>query len=218
MALIKCPECGKSVSSEAVSCIHCGYPLEKNRETLESTPAQVVVPEGNTPEAYKSQKNSKTKLIICVSAVFVCAVLAIVLFVLPSMKKANIKMPYGITADMSLSQAAQILEKNSFVKKENQYLSKEIDFNGRKIFDTMTSGTTLSSYGTSLEIRHQITDESAGKPLKPIYLHIVEEFTKQFGAPTNGYDDIWDNNTGCYVRVLYSNDTIYVIYHCIYGK
>ena len=29
MALIKCPECGKQVSSRAEVCIHCGYPLQK---------------------------------------------------------------------------------------------------------------------------------------------------------------------------------------------
>ena len=27
MALIKCPECGKDVSTSASSCPHCGYPL-----------------------------------------------------------------------------------------------------------------------------------------------------------------------------------------------
>jgi len=29
MALIVCPECGQSVSDKAKSCIHCGFPLEK---------------------------------------------------------------------------------------------------------------------------------------------------------------------------------------------
>lgn len=29
MALIKCPECGKDVSSEAENCIHCGYSIKK---------------------------------------------------------------------------------------------------------------------------------------------------------------------------------------------
>jgi len=28
MALISCPECGKEVSDQALSCIHCGYPLQ----------------------------------------------------------------------------------------------------------------------------------------------------------------------------------------------
>ena len=29
MALIKCPDCGKEISSHAESCPHCGYPLKK---------------------------------------------------------------------------------------------------------------------------------------------------------------------------------------------
>lgn len=29
MALIKCPECGREVSSEAPTCPHCGYQLKK---------------------------------------------------------------------------------------------------------------------------------------------------------------------------------------------
>ena len=28
MALIKCPECTKEISSEALSCPHCGYPIK----------------------------------------------------------------------------------------------------------------------------------------------------------------------------------------------
>ena len=29
MALIKCPECGKDVSTSAETCPHCGYPINK---------------------------------------------------------------------------------------------------------------------------------------------------------------------------------------------
>lgn len=28
MALMKCPECGLQVSDKALSCPHCGYPLD----------------------------------------------------------------------------------------------------------------------------------------------------------------------------------------------
>jgi hypothetical protein len=31
--LIKCPECGKEVSDQSEACIHCGYPLLKNRRS-----------------------------------------------------------------------------------------------------------------------------------------------------------------------------------------
>ena len=32
MALIKCPECGKEISDKANACIHCGYPLNEQKE------------------------------------------------------------------------------------------------------------------------------------------------------------------------------------------
>ena len=31
MALIECPECGGKVSDKALACIHCGYPLKKEK-------------------------------------------------------------------------------------------------------------------------------------------------------------------------------------------
>lgn len=34
MALIKCPECGKKVSDKANACIHCGYPLNEQKEDV----------------------------------------------------------------------------------------------------------------------------------------------------------------------------------------
>jgi len=32
MALMKCPECGKEVSTAASTCPHCGYPLKKEAQ------------------------------------------------------------------------------------------------------------------------------------------------------------------------------------------
>ena len=43
MSLIKCPECGKEVSSSAPTCPHCGYPLKKTTST--------------TPSAYQSRSD-----------------------------------------------------------------------------------------------------------------------------------------------------------------
>ena len=37
MALIKCPECGKEISSEADACIHCGFPIKKKQKRRLST-------------------------------------------------------------------------------------------------------------------------------------------------------------------------------------
>ena len=36
MSLIKCPECGKEISSECLSCPHCGYLNNKNKSIIEN--------------------------------------------------------------------------------------------------------------------------------------------------------------------------------------
>ena len=36
MSLIKCPECGKEISSRAKQCIHCGYPIEDVENTTDT--------------------------------------------------------------------------------------------------------------------------------------------------------------------------------------
>lgn len=43
MALIKCPECGKEVSSEANACIHCGFPLKKENKENNEINGQYVI-------------------------------------------------------------------------------------------------------------------------------------------------------------------------------
>ena len=38
MSLIKCPECGKEVSTAAETCPHCGYPLKKKNQNESPKP------------------------------------------------------------------------------------------------------------------------------------------------------------------------------------
>jgi DNA-directed RNA polymerase subunit RPC12/RpoP len=37
MALVKCPECGKEISTQAMSCPSCGYIINKTTVTIEAT-------------------------------------------------------------------------------------------------------------------------------------------------------------------------------------
>ena len=37
MSMIECPECKKEISSEAISCPHCGYPLRPTKIEIKST-------------------------------------------------------------------------------------------------------------------------------------------------------------------------------------
>ena len=34
MALIICPECGKEISDKAQACLHCGKPMQKEKEYI----------------------------------------------------------------------------------------------------------------------------------------------------------------------------------------
>lgn len=43
MALIKCPECGKQISSRAISCPSCGCPISGSNAISKPTTAQVRV-------------------------------------------------------------------------------------------------------------------------------------------------------------------------------
>ena len=46
MALIKCPECGRDVSTSAEACPHCGYPINKS---------QFAQPQFSQPIYYETQ-------------------------------------------------------------------------------------------------------------------------------------------------------------------
>ena len=64
MALIICPNCGKSVSSTAETCIHCGYKLDKpdvrNYKSLNSSETVALQNEFNTlnPEISEYEKEA----------------------------------------------------------------------------------------------------------------------------------------------------------------
>ena len=36
MSIIKCPECGKEISSETKICLNCGYKIKKKRKKIKS--------------------------------------------------------------------------------------------------------------------------------------------------------------------------------------
>lgn len=43
MALIKCPECGKEISDQSKTCIHCGFPLERKKSKENTTKITIIV-------------------------------------------------------------------------------------------------------------------------------------------------------------------------------
>lgn len=214
MAIINCPECGKEVSSEAVNCIHCGYPLQKHSESIKDETKKPIIPIENEIPPKRNGKNLRTRLIIGGAAAVVCIVLIFVFLVLPVLKHNNICMPYGITADMSLSQAAQILEQNGFERTETQVLSTEVDFKPRKLLGAITSSTSVIDYKTAIALVHWFKEPDSGETISSIYERLKKEFVNQYGSPTNGMDDMWYNGKDCYVRIVNLGDSMYVQYYC----
>ncbi len=43
MSLIKCPECEKEISDKSTVCIHCGFPLSREKETTETDDRYQIV-------------------------------------------------------------------------------------------------------------------------------------------------------------------------------
>lgn len=98
MALVRCPECGKTVSEHATACPNCGYPIARNDSTpigahssgmevdikeVESTARHVSAGEANgtyRPEPEKDSPNKRPALIIGVAIVCIAALIGAVIF------------------------------------------------------------------------------------------------------------------------------------------
>ncbi len=87
MALIRCPECGKEISSEAKTCIHCGLPITE--EKIEAAKRLALHQAEEKNEAAKrlalyqvEQRERKSKIkwsIIMISAVVgLCALFILI--------------------------------------------------------------------------------------------------------------------------------------------
>ena len=105
MAIIKCPECGKKISDEAVTCIHCGYPLAEKiiqQELPAADDTQTV-----DHSSVLRKKNLIRILIPVLSAVTVIAVILAVFLSGPAVEK--VRLPYGLQVGMSMDETVQKL-------------------------------------------------------------------------------------------------------------
>lgn len=76
MALIKCPECGKEISDRAVSCIHCGCPLQQPQTVYQAeTPPMFKETVRGTP-VHMSQKQTIAVIVLVTISVFLPLVLS----------------------------------------------------------------------------------------------------------------------------------------------
>lgn len=89
MALVKCPDCGKEVSSRLDKCINCGCPLSSDENVLKESVVNVV----------KSNNDNKKKLIIS----FVIIGVIILIIIIFMINKVKIPYIYGVTEENAVS-------------------------------------------------------------------------------------------------------------------
>lgn len=80
MALIKCPECEKEISTYAETCPHCGYPIKKNELVKEN--AVENFPKPKDPLWINKWKNKAAKVRRNWTLLFCASLLLVVLFVI----------------------------------------------------------------------------------------------------------------------------------------
>jgi ribosomal protein L37E len=93
MALIKCKECGKDISSKAMSCPNCGYPMretiKQNEQNVKSPPCPQNTNNINTPNkqcetiskgGIKKKKSIKCKRIFSIGFVSTCLIVILGVF------------------------------------------------------------------------------------------------------------------------------------------
>lgn len=95
MALIKCEECGKEISSKAKTCIYCGCPVEEIKEEKEV----IVKKETNSNKGNKKEKknNKKVWLIILGAVSFI-----IIIIYIANMNKVKVPYLIGITEENAI--------------------------------------------------------------------------------------------------------------------
>ena len=76
--LVKCPECGREISSEALSCPHCGYPINKNIAEQKSADEDKMLLKQYTEE-FNSYASATT---VCVTIGFLFIIIGVTMLVL----------------------------------------------------------------------------------------------------------------------------------------
>ncbi len=155
MALITCPECGKQVSNQSPQCIHCGYPLQ-NAASKPSQQAEALFYQsasGNEDSFLTDAPQTspatavtpQTRRIVMLAAVALIAV--VIAALIAYFATANpIRLPYGITPDMTYSQMRDQMTENGFpfdFEKDYSY-SQTTFYDPTYVLGRKTSFTSLS--------------------------------------------------------------------------
>lgn len=124
MAPIKCPECGKEISSLAESCPYCGCPIKSQDSVAVSTEqyndeVTLAVPTNH------SQSKIRLKTLIVLLAIIIVLILAIVFgVIIPNQKEATYSQALSLLDQGNYVDAQELLKKIDGYKDANQVLNE----------------------------------------------------------------------------------------------
>ncbi len=110
MALLRCPECGKEISSEAKNCMHCGLPItEKKLETARHLALYY--------QMEQQEKQSRIKWgVIIISAVVLCVGVALIKICIEKYQREEAERIHS-EAEQAHSEFVEMQRENSEIER-----------------------------------------------------------------------------------------------------
>lgn len=127
MALINCPECGKSISDKAHSCPHCGYVSQSQIKLLNLQSTDNVQPpsETNTKTLKRnSTRSSLFKYLICFCVVLICCTFVYKIAILTPTEEAHVNSITKSIEKLSLESSSKT-EINRIITQYEELSTKE---------------------------------------------------------------------------------------------
>lgn len=211
MAIIRCPECGKEVSTEAVACLNCGYPVAKILNSESQTNITVNQTDNTESQTNHHSEPKKKTSGVAIAVVAIIAVVGILVgntlgnkITYDSVKKTelyNVELGIGLKLGMEKEEVDELLGEP--VKEFGNYL-----YTDSYMYTTFFDGKLASMYieypNDRWVTENELTIDSPGEDIK-----------SAFGEPQyNPGDDEWwyyiTGNTVSGFKVV--NERVFSIY------
>lgn len=221
MALIKCPECGKEISSLAESCPYCGCPI-KSQDSVTASTEQYNDEVALAVPINRSQPKIRPKMLIVLLAIIILLIMAVIFgVVIPNQKEATYNQALILLDQGNYVEAQELLEKVDGYKDANQILNESkyeslalsayeaIRYNLKNpnsmiIYEVSFYSTRPTGESFNSSILTDLAETFNGSLVDENHPIIV----MKYGAE-NGYGGV---STGYYVSTFDSDDEKYGIY------
>ncbi len=219
-----CTSCGAKIVGEGKFCASCGATVieeEAKKQASDEIPAVTTDKSvekrrnsvGLSDADVKDRKKKKLKLSIFVAiGVLLIAVIAVILI---RTSTEPIKLPYGLTPEMEISETQEQMLRSGFVEigADNMREYKFVMYDGSMIFGYMTKYTTLEhAYdGRYIVVKHCYFDPGygAGNESRQFY-DIRDRLTDMYGEPE--FNGQYEWNDGEYtVTLSYSSASLIIL-------